>query len=63
MNSFAAIDKLTKSLAGVLAMLATFAVLGAPLTLAEYYAQASSADQMAASSLAGRAGSDPLRHS
>lgn len=63
MNSFAAINRLTKSLAGVLAMLATVVVLGAPLTLAEYYAQASSAEHVAASTLAGRADSAPLRHS
>lgn len=63
MNSFAAINRLTKSLAGVLAILATFVVLGAPLTLAEYYAQAGSADHMAASTLASQAGSGPLRHS
>jgi len=52
MNSFLKIDKVTKSLAGVLAMVATVVVLGAPLTLAEYYAHSGSTDQMAAGSLA-----------
>jgi len=52
MNSFLKIDKLTKSLAGVVAMVATVVVLGAPLTLAEYYAQTGSAHYMAAGSLA-----------
>jgi len=52
MNSFLKIDKLTKSLAGVVAMVATVVVLGAPLTLAEYYAHTGSADQMTAGSLA-----------
>lgn len=54
MNSFLAIDKLTKALAGILAMLATVAVLGAPLALAEYYGQAGAADSQAAGSLACR---------
>jgi len=52
MNSFPVINKLTKSLAGVLAMLATVVVLGAPLILAEYYAQTGSADHIGASTLA-----------
>ena len=53
MNSILATNKLHKSLAGVLAMLATVVVLGAPLTLAEYYAQTGgSADHVAANALA-----------
>lgn len=52
MNSFLKIDWLTKSLAGVVAMVATVVVLGAPLSLAEYYAQIGAADQMAAGGFA-----------
>ena len=55
MNSFLTINKLTKSLAGVLAMLATVVVLGAPLTIAEYYAQTGAADHLAAGALASQA--------
>lgn len=55
MDPFLKINRLTKSLAGVLAMLATVVVLGAPLTLAEYYAHSGSTDPMAASTLAGDA--------
>lgn len=55
MNSFLAIDGLTKSLAGVLAMLATLVVLGAPLTLAEYYSESGSAEHVAAKTLASQA--------
>ena len=54
MNSFLAINKPTKFLAGVLAMLATVVVLGAPLTLAEYYAQSGSAEHMGANTWASR---------
>ena len=55
MNSFLTINKLTKTLAGVLAMLATLVVIGAPLTLAEYYANTDAADYGNASSVATRA--------
>jgi len=55
MNSLLAINKLTKSMAGVLAMLATAVVLGAPLTLAEYYAQTGCAELAAGGTLASRA--------
>ncbi|MCX7175270.1 MAG: hypothetical protein NT159_15390 [Proteobacteria bacterium] len=63
MNSFPAINKLTKSLAGVLAMLATVVVLGAPLTLAEYYAHTGSIEYIAANTLAGQAVSALPRNS
>lgn len=53
MNLILATNKFHKSLAGILAMLATVVVLGAPLTLAEYYAQTGgSADHVAASAMA-----------
>jgi len=55
MNSFLKINKLTKSLVGVLAMVATLVVLGAPLTLAEYYAHTGSAEHIAAGTLASQA--------
>lgn len=63
MNSFPTINRLTKSLAGVLAMLATVVVLGAPLTLAEYYADTGSTGYIAASTLAGQAVSALPRNS
>lgn len=50
MNTFLAINKLTKSLAGVIAMLATIALIGGPLTLAEYYATASADSTLTTSS-------------
>lgn len=52
MSSFLKIDKLTKSLVGVVAMVATVVVLGAPLTLAEYYVHTGTADHMASGSFA-----------
>ena len=52
MNSFLKIGRFTKSLAGVVAMIATVVVLGAPLSLAEYYAHTGAADHMAAGSFA-----------
>lgn len=55
MKSFMKTDKFTKSLAGVVAVVATVVVLGAPLTLAEYYAHIGSADHMTAGSLASQA--------
>lgn len=55
MNAYPAINKLTKSLAGILAMLATVVVLGAPLTLAEYYAHSGPAADLAASTYASHA--------
>ena len=55
MNSFVKINRLTKSLAGVLAMIATVVALDAPLTLAEYYAHTGSAEHMAASTMASQA--------
>ncbi|MFA6310740.1 MAG: hypothetical protein WCV99_22670 [Sterolibacterium sp.] len=55
MNAYPAINKLTKSLAGVLAMLATVVVLGAPLTLAEYYAHAGSVTDPAVGTYASHA--------
>lgn len=55
MNSFLAINGFTKTLAGVLAMLATVVVLGAPLTLAEYYAETGAADHLDACALADKA--------
>lgn len=55
MNSFPAINGLTKTLAGVLAMLATAVVLGAPLTLAEYYAETGADEHLDACTLADKA--------
>lgn len=55
MSSVLTIGKLTKSLAGVLASIATVVVIGAPLTLAEYYAHTGSAGHTDASPMASRA--------
>lgn len=44
MNPIPKTNKLAKSLAGVVAMIATVTLLGSPLILAEYYAETSAAD-------------------
>jgi len=58
MNSMLTLNKLTKSVAGLLAMLATVVVIGAPLTIAEYYVQTGSVETAATTAFANESASN-----
>lgn len=63
MNAIPGLDKTTKTLAGVAAVMATVLLLGTPLGLAEYYARSYAADAAPAALATSSPAAATARHS